>query len=342
MIKIMFDVMGTDKGIKPALLAACRFLNENSNLFITFAGDAQAIKKVLKSLMINAAQYDVLNCKDVITMEDGILAVRRKPQASMAVALKTFQQDQAYAFILSGGSTASYVAGVQFVLKKISAVNKLAYAVFIPTIIERKVFLMLDVGANLNASAEDIAQIALLGGEVYKTMFPVPHPRIGLVNIGTEPKKGTAMHQKAYQLMKAHQAINFQGNVEPKALLAGMIDVAVCDGYTGNLVLKAMEGTFKHLTQVIKKQITANLKRKLAALCLRKAFRDVKNVFNYKNYAGALILGAQRLAIKTHGSADEQSFYAALNIGYQWHQSHLIKNINQLLAKTTHDSPSKQ
>ncbi|QEH62171.1 glycerol-3-phosphate acyltransferase PlsX [Spiroplasma chinense] len=329
---IAFDVMGSDKGLIPAVDAAIKLLGERKDLKIIFVGDEAELRKALTKKKYNPEQVEFLNTTQVIEMTDGIMDIRRKKDSSMVRAIELVNEGKADA-ITTGGATAPFIAGCHFILKEIEGIERPAFMPVIPTIVKDKVTLLLDVGANLECSAEDIEKFAIMANAYAKAIRGIENPNIALLNLGEEKSKGTEMHKEAYKLLSENKSLNFTGNIESRYLASGLVDIIVTDGFAGNMVLKAVEGMGKNLLSEIKAAITKNLFRKLAALRLRKAFKEVGAKFDYKNHAGAILLGANKIAFKSHGSSDAVSFYATLSMTYNAINNDVLNKIKKVLKE---------
>ncbi|AKU79436.1 phosphate acyltransferase PlsX [Spiroplasma turonicum] len=327
---IAFDVMGSDKGIPPALEAACQVLNEFNDLKIIFVGNQEEIKKYLKKLKYDNDRVEFFNTTEIINMTDSILDFRRKKDSSMTKAIELVNEDKANA-VVTGGATAPYIAACHFIIKEIQGVDRPAFMPVIPTIVSNKVTLLLDVGANLECTPKDLKTFAIMAGEYSKLINKIEKPLIGLLNVGEEKSKGLELHRETYKLLEDSERINFFGNIEPRYVTSGFVDVVVTDGYTGNIALKAAEGMAKNLLNEIKSSVTKNLFRKLAALRLRKAFKEVAAKFDYKNHAGALLIGLNKIAFKSHGSSDKRSFYATLKMTYNAIVNNVVIRLKEAL-----------
>ncbi|WP_342275239.1 phosphate acyltransferase PlsX [Spiroplasma endosymbiont of Cantharis lateralis] len=329
---IAFDVMGSDNGLIPAVDAAIKLLGEQKDLKIIFVGNEENLKKELSSKKYNHDQVEILNTSEVIEMTDGIMDIRRKKDSSMVKALELVKDGKAHA-ITTGGATAPFVAGCHFILKKLDGIERPGFMPVIPTLVKGKITLLLDVGANLECDPEDLVNFAIMATAYSKAVNGVENPEVALLNIGEEKSKGLELHQKAYKLLQENKSLNFVGNIESRYLASGKVDIIVTDGYTGNIALKAAEGMGKSLLTEIKSALTKNIFRKLAALRLHKAFKEVSAKFDYKNHAGAIILGAKNIAFKSHGSSDKIAFYATLKMTYNAIKNDVVKKVEKALYK---------
>ncbi|AGR41516.1 phosphate acyltransferase PlsX [Spiroplasma taiwanense] len=330
--KIAFDVMGSDNGLIPAVDAAIKLLGEQKDLKIIFVGNEEKLKSVLATKKYNPEQIEFFNTTEVINMTDGILEIRRKKDSSMVRAIELLESDKVDA-ITTAGATAPFIAGCHFILKEIPGIKRPGFMPVIPTVVSGKVTLLLDVGANLECDPEDLQNFAIMASAYSKLINNVDNPKVALLNIGEEKSKGFEMHQNAYKLMDENKNINFIGNIEPRYIASGDVDIVVTDGYTGNIALKAAEGMGKILLKEIKTALTKNIFRKLAALRLRKAFKEVSAKFDYKNHAGAILLGVNKIAFKSHGSSDKVAFYATLKMTYNAIKNDVVNKIKEALEK---------
>ena len=340
-MKLIVDVMGTDLGALPILEALHRYIAEEKMTKLVLVGVKAQIETILATLepAIPAANYEIIAADEVIHADDGVLAVRRHPQASLVVAFRLLQQGYGNALI-SGGSTAHFVAAAHLMIPKLPLVKKPGYMVFIPTVKAGKLVTAVDVGANLNNSAYDLFVYAFLARCFVQNVFQIPEPQVGLVNIGTESSKGQAFQQRAHQLLTAASELHFLGNVEPSQLFAGNADILLTDGYSGNLVLKTAEGAAAHLFQTLKETLKSNWATKMKAALLQKSFQTLKEKFDYRNYAGAVMIGLEKLVVKTHGSVDAKSFYSALKTLTVAYNNKVMVQFADWLA--THEEQLKQ
>ncbi|WP_338970331.1 phosphate acyltransferase PlsX [Spiroplasma endosymbiont of Labia minor] len=333
MINIAFDVMGSDNGLVPAINAALEFLNKKKDLKILLVGYEDQISVQLKKYKkIPSDRIEIINASQVIEMNEGILEIRRKKDSSMVKALELVKEKKADAMV-TGGSTPAFIAGAHFIIGEINGISRPAFMPTIPTIIDKKIVLLLDVGANAENSPEDLQAFAIMANIYSQQIHGIEKPKIALVNIGEEKSKGLTLQKDTYKLLTEDKNINFIGNVEPRYLTNGEADIFVTDGFSGNLVLKTAEGMARNLMVEIKNSVTKNFFRKLAALSLKKAFKEVANKFDYKNHAGAILLGIDGIVFKSHGSSDIQSFEATLRMTYDAVKNDVVSKLKQQFNK---------
>jgi glycerol-3-phosphate acyltransferase PlsX len=247
-MKLAIDVMGFENDISEAVKACRKFNKQFPNVEFILVGKEEKIK----SRLSENDKFTIVHANDVITMNDNPITAIRKINSSMYKAIELVKNNQADG-VLSAGSSTCYVPMTFVLLQLIKGISKPAFMPYLPTTNKRGM-IMLDVGANKECTGEDLYQFAKIATIYSQTIRNIPMPRVGIVNIGAEIEKGFAYHKEAYQLISKDKDINFVGFVEPRELLEGVIDVAVADGYTGNITLKALEGSLKSLKVVLKKE----------------------------------------------------------------------------------------
>ncbi|WP_368486845.1 phosphate acyltransferase PlsX [Spiroplasma sp. DGKH1] len=333
MNKIAIDMMGTDLGIRPILGAVKIFLKKYHDINFVFVGNEEEIKHELKIYKLDPARYEIFHASEVIAMTEGPLEIRRKKDSSMVRSAELLKEQKVNAFV-SGGSTAAYLAACHFIIGEIEGISRPAFMPFIPTVTKGKYVMMLDVGANLENDAQDLVNFAIMADVYARVILNLSNPKIGLLNIGEEASKGKEYHKEAYQILKSNNKLNFYGNIESRHITSDLVDIIVTDGFTGNIALKAIEGMAKNLMTVLKKELTKNIIRKIKALMLRKAFKGVKETFDYRNNASALMLGLNQIAIKTHGSSDQKSWISTLEMTRTAINNDVANKIREAIKET--------
>lgn len=305
-MKIAIDAMGGDNAPKEIVLGAMKAIKQFPDVQITLVGDESKINQYLT----NKERIDIIHTDEMILATDEpVRAVRRKKKASMVLTSQAVAEGQADACI-SAGNTGALVAAGLFVVGRIEGIDRPALAPTLPTI-GGEGFLLLDVGANADAKAEHLQQYGIMGSIYAEKVRGVKNPRVGLLNIGTEEKKGNDLTKKAFELLQQAD-INFIGNVEARDLLDGVADVVVTDGFTGNMVLKTIEGTALSVFKMVKTTLMSNLKTKIAAAMLKPDLYGLKNKMDYSEYGGAGLFGLKAPVIKAHGSSDANAIYNAV------------------------------
>lgn len=305
-MKLAIDAMGGDNAPKEIVLGAMRAISHFPKLHITLVGDETKINP----LLTNNERIEILHTEEVILgTDEPVRAVRRKKNASMVLATQLVADGKADACISAGNTGALMAAGL-FVVGRIEGIERPALTPTLPTI-SGEGFLLLDVGANVDAKPEHLLQYAIMGSIYSEKVRGIQNPRVGLLNIGTEEKKGNDLTKQAFELLKT-APINFVGNVEARDLLEGVADVIVTDGFTGNMVLKTIEGTALSVFKMLKGALNSSLKSKLAAAVLKPDLYKLKNKMDYSEYGGAGLFGLKAPVIKAHGSSDAQAIFSAI------------------------------
>ncbi|MEK3808968.1 phosphate acyltransferase PlsX [Bacillus sp. FSL H8-0547] len=305
-MKIAIDAMGGDNAPKAIVEGAMKAVSLFSDINITLYGKEPLIKEYLT----NHERISIVHTDTVIEATDEpVRAVRRKKDASMVLMANAVKEGEADACISAGNTGALMTAGL-FVVGRIEGIERPALAPTLPTI-EGNGFLMLDVGANADAKPEQLLQYAIMGSIYANKVRGIEKPRVGLLNVGTEEKKGNELTKAAYQLLKGSD-LHFIGNVEARDLLDGIADVIVTDGFTGNVALKTIEGTALSVFKMLKSALTSNLQSKLAAAVLKPKLKVIKGKLDYSEYGGAGLFGLKAPVIKAHGSSDPNAVYNAI------------------------------
>ena len=307
-MKILVDAMSGDNAplevIKGAVLAA----NEYSDHTILLVGDENVISDIAVKNDIDIKGIDIVSAETTITMEDNpICVVREKRNSSMGVGLKTLARGEVDAFV-SAGNTGALITGATIIVRRIPGINRAAIASVLP--LSNPVLLM-DSGANLNVSSDNICQFGYMGAKYMEKIYGIDRPRVGLLNNGTEYNKGNPLQIESYQIL-SESGLNFVGNVEGKEIPFDICDVVVTDGFTGNIFLKTTEGMGKFLMKTLKEVLYTNLATKLSALTMKEKTDELKRKFDASEHGGAPILGISKPVIKAHGSSDANAIKNAV------------------------------
>ena len=331
-MKIIIDAMGGDNAPQEIVKGAAMALSQDRELKVVLTGDEAKIKAALAGLAYDPARLEIVHCTEVITNDDApTLAIRQKKDSSLVVALKMLKEDADAAGFVSAGSTGAVLTGALLRVGRIRGISRPAVCPALPTAKGGKV-LIIDCGANAECKPVNLCHFALMG-TAYARAMGVKEPRVGLVTNGTEEHKGDPLHQESYHLLKSLQGIRFVGNVEGRDIMSGDIDVAVCDGFSGNIALKTAEGTALAVMSVIKQNIKASFAAKLGyALFMRGAFKKIKKVLDYSKYGGAVLLGIEKPVVKAHGSSKAESVCAAVLQVRDAAQSGLVGSIKEMLS----------
>lgn len=304
MIKIAVDMMGGDEAPNIVLEAVEKAVNDFEDLEILLFGDE-------KQCTINHPRVHIRHTSEEITMEDEpVRAIKRKKDSSMVKMAESVKHGEAMACVSAGNTGALMSAGL-FIVGRLPGVARPALVVTLPTVKGRGV-VFLDVGANADAKAEHLYQNAILGQIYAQNVRNIAQPRVALLNIGTEAQKGNALTKQAFTLLNESQSIHFVGNIEAKSMLEDEADVIVTDGYTGNMILKNLEGIAKSFGKIIKSTLLSKLKNKIAVLVMKNDIKAIAKQLDYAEYGGSVLLGLDGVVVKAHGSSNAKAFYSAI------------------------------
>ncbi len=306
-MRLIIDTMSGDASPIEAVRGAFMAL-DNLSCEITLVGREEEIKSAVCELGRREDEVRIVHADSVVTMEDDYLVViKSKKDSSMSRGLGLLRDGEGDAFI-STGNTGALVAGASLILRRIKGVRAACIGALIPI---GKPMLLVDAGANVEPSADSMYQFAVMGSIYMKNMMKLESPAVGLINNGTEETKGTALVREAYSLLSSASDINFIGNVEGRDVVNSVCDVLVADGYTGNVILKMVEGFGKFMSKTLKGLLFKNLKTKIAALFLSKEAKALKRSMDYTEYGGAPLLGVSKPVIKAHGNSGAKALYSA-------------------------------
>ncbi len=309
MVHIVLDAMGGDYAPVETIKGAVLALHEEKDLFITLAGHRDIIRTELDKYQFPENRIKILHAEEIIDNEmQPALALRRKKDSSMVKALNAVRDGEAGA-VISAGNTGALLAGGLFILGRMQGVKRPALAAIMPT--EKKgPTVLLDAGANMDAKVEHLMQFALLGKAYSRLVLEKNKCRLALLNIGIETGKGNEQVKKAYKALEHMK--EFIGNIEARDLMRGVADVIVCDGFTGNILLKGMEGLAEEMFSFLKKEISSTRRGSLGGILLKPSFKNLQKHLDYSEYGGAPFLGINGLVIKAHGSSQAQAIKNAI------------------------------
>ena len=311
-MKILIDAFGGDNSPEEVIAGTIEALKEESDFVAVLVGKEEVIKNLLEGYEYDKSRVEIINAPDVITCEEEpTVAVRRKPESSICVAFKELKEnDEARAFV-SAGSTGAVLVGATLKLGRIKGVNRPALCPIMPTAKGDKQVILLDSGANADCKSINLLQFALMG-TVYAEALGVENPKVALLSNGTEDEKGNMLNHEVFPMLKAAKGINFVGNIEARDILSGDIDVVVCDGFAGNVAVKAIEGAIKTFMTLMKQGIYSSFKGKLGGMLLKDTFKTLGKKMDYNNHGGALFVGVNKAVIKARGSSKRAAIKAAV------------------------------
>ena len=313
---IALDAMGGDFGPEVVLPAAVQVIKKHKNVRIILVGDEAVLKTQAEQSNIDltgalAGRIEIQHASQVVEMHDEpALAIRKKKDSSMRVAIDLVHEGRAQAAV-SAGNTGALMGTAKFVLKTVPGIDRPAICTTIPSITGHTH--MLDLGANVDCSGENLCQFAIMGSVLAEAVDNVEQPRVGLLNIGSEAMKGNALVKEADVLL-ANAPINYIGFVEGDDIYNGSVDVVVCDGFVGNVSLKTSEGVAKMITHFMKEEFTRGLYNKIAAMIALPVLKAFKKRIDPRAYNGASMLGLNGIVIKSHGGTDIFGFANAIEI----------------------------
>jgi len=338
-VRLIIDVMSGDADALEAIKGALR-AKEELKVDITLVGDEKVVTDALDSLSTKADDsLKIVSSQSVVTMEDDYLVViKSKKDSSMSVGLNLLKNGEGDAFI-STGNTGALVAGASLIVRKIKGIKAAAIGAVIPL---GKPMLLIDAGANVNPNAETMRQFAIMGSVYMKKMFDIDSPRVALINNGTEETKGGELQRETYALLKETKGINFIGNMEGRDVVNNVCDVLVADGYTGNIMLKMIEGFGKFMSKTLKSMFKKNLKTIIGALFLKKEAYNLKKSMDYTEYGGAPLLGVLAPVIKAHGNSGEKGVFSACRQAKIFVESGVIGEITELAAALREERKTSQ
>ncbi|OAH53727.1 MULTISPECIES: phosphate acyltransferase PlsX [Bacillaceae] len=332
-MKLAIDAMGGDNAPEQIILGVNRALKQIPELELIVFGDEQKIRTYLD---VNS-RVEVIHAPDVILgTDEPVRAVRRKRESSLVMMASAIANNEASACVSAGNTGALMAAGL-FIVSRIDGIERPALAPTLPTI-DGQGFVLLDAGANSDAKPEHLLQYAVMGSVYAEKVRGIDHPRVGLLNIGTEEKKGNELTKAAFALLSEAGDLNFIGNVESRDLLNGVADVVVTDGFTGNMVLKTIEGTALSVFSMLKTAFTSSTKSKVGAVLLKDELRKLKNKMDYAEYGGAGLFGLKAPVIKAHGSSDANAFFHAIEQAYKMAKSNVPAIIETQISSRKEDS----
>ncbi len=328
MTTLAVDCMGGDHGPRVTLVACRRFLDTHPDAKLLLVG----LPDALSSFSHPRAQ--VVAASEVVAMDDPIeVALRRKKDSSMRVAIEQIKSGAAQA-VVSAGNTGALMAIARYVLKTIDGIDRPAIAGRMPDF-KGGGTTMLDLGANVDCTPQHLLQFAVMGSALVSVLDSIESPTVGLLNIGEEDIKGNEVIKKTGELLRTAANsgdLNFYGNVEGTDIYQGTVNLIVCDGFVGNVALKASEGLAHKISETLKNSFTHNIFTKIAAIFAYPVLSDFKDKVDHRRYNGAALLGLNGIVFKSHGSADDVAFGTALNRAYDAAHHNLLERVRSRIA----------
>ena len=329
-MRIIVDAFGGDNAPVEILKGAAKAV-ATYDCDIILTGDEEKIRQAVAENEISLERMEIVHASDVMTMEDHPKSILREHKdCSMAVALRLLAEGKGDA-VVSAGSTGALLMGGTFIVKRIKGVSRPALAPVMPS--DDKPFMLIDCGANADCRPEMLVQFAHMGSIYMSHMYPREGgPRVGLLNVGTEDTKGGELQLATFPLLKESD-LNFIGNVEARDVPAGVADVVVADGFSGNVLLKTLEGTVDMLMKNLKQSFMSSLRTKIGAMLVMPGLRVLKKKLSTSEYGGAVLLGVNKPVIKAHGNSKADGFCSAIRIASEFAASDAIAQIEAAVAK---------
>lgn len=326
-VTVAIDAMGGDHGPHVTVPAALALLKEDPQLDIVLVGLEDAIQAELRAHKAHTGpRLRIHHASEVVTMDDApALALRNKKDSSMRVAINLVKSGEAHACV-SAGNTGALMAISRFVLKTLPGIERPAIASALPT--QKGETYVLDLGANVDCTAEHLLQFGMMGAMLVSSIKHKSNPSVGLLNIGEEDIKGNETVKQAAELLRASN-LNFYGNVEGNDIYAGVVDVVVCDGFVGNVVLKTSEGLAQMLSTFLRQEFKRNLFTRLSALLALRVINNFKRRVDHRRYNGASLLGLRGIVVKSHGSADSFAFQFAIRRAIEEAREGVLRRISE-------------
>jgi phosphate acyltransferase len=327
---IALDAMGSDRAPKPEIEGAIQAARHYGVHVALVGGEAVIRAELSRYPAATGLPLEIVPASEVITMEDkAVQAVRAKRDSSLRVGLRLVRDRRASGFV-TAGNTGAAMATAKMVLGGLPGVDRPALAAVFPTAV-RTVAILLDVGANVDCTPQNLEQFAVMGEIYFRSMFGTRRPRVGLLSIGEEETKGNELTREAFQLLK-QLPLNFVGNVEGRDLYGGQVDVIVADGFVGNVALKTSEGVANLVRATLKETLKATITRQVGYLLSRSAFADFKKRLDHTEYGGAPLLGVKGVCFITHGSSNANAIKNAIRVASEFADRKINNKIEKELA----------
>lgn len=333
-LPLAIDAMGGDNAPHAVIAGARLALRKHPELKFQFHGDEAAIKPILSKMRDLKEVSTIVHTAHSIEMDEKpSIALRKGRKSSMRRAIDAVNQGEACAMV-SAGNTGALMAMAKFVFKTLKGIERPAITAFVPARTREEVVL-LDMGANVDCTVDHLLQFAIMGDAYARVMLGLESPKVGLLNVGSEELKGHGIVQGAHQVLKdGNLPIDYYGFIEGNDILDGTVDVVVTDGFTGNIALKTAEGTARLLYTSIKSAIESSLQAKIGIWLAKAAFKKALKKFDPREHNGAILLGLNGIAVKSHGSADAKSFSNAIHVAAQLVEQDINKKIIEELTQS--------
>ncbi len=308
-MKIVVDAFGGDNAPRAIVQGVVDSLKEEKGFSVVLTGKQDEINSILDEICPAdlRKRIEIENCTEVITNEDvPTQAIRKKVDSSLVKGLKILKEDEQAGAFISAGSTGAVLTGATLKVGRIKGISRPGLAPVLPTVKDTHVMLI-DCGANAECKPINLVHFAVMASNYMKVMFGVENPRVAILSNGTEDKKGNTLTHETFEMLKQVKDVNFVGNMEARDLLSGNYEVIVCDGFSGNICLKSLEGMSVSMFKMIKQGVMESFKAKIGAMFMKGVFKKLKKKMDYNANGGAIFLGVEGIIIKAHGAATAQT-----------------------------------
>lgn len=338
-MKIVIDGMGGDNAPKSNVEGAVNAIKEYQvDLIIT--GDKDLLEKEFSNYEFDRNKLEIVHTTEIIENEDKpVKAIRSKKDSSMVVALNLVKEGKADA-IISAGNTGALLAGGLFVVGRIKGIDRPCLCSAIPNV-KRGMTLIADCGANADCKPKNLVEFAAMSNIYSRKVLGLENPKVALANVGLEEGKGNDLVKRSYEEIKKLD-LNFIGNVEAREVINAYTDIIICDGFTGNILLKSAEGVALSVMSLIKETFMASTKSKIGALLIKDDLRKLKSFIDYSEYGEAPLLGLNGGVIKAHGSSDAKAIKNAINQGIKFSKGKVVEDINQFISKYNEENKNNE
>jgi glycerol-3-phosphate acyltransferase PlsX len=324
---IALDALGGDLGYTTRLKGALDAIRSSNDISITVVGDHDSIENTLQQgdYLPFRDRFSIVHAPDNFPMDESPSKILKSGKTSSLYQSIQLVQNQSCDAIVSAGNTGAQMAASLFILGRIEGISRPGIAIPFPT--NKGMSTLIDAGANLDSKPENLLDFALMGTTYHSLMFSCSEPKVAVINNGSEPSKGNILTKAAYSLLKEKIPSSFQGYVEGRDLFSGDIQVMVCDGFVGNIVLKTVEGSMIFIKEFFKKEISSSLKHTFGGLLLKDSFSSLKKMLDYREYGGSPLLGVKGISIICHGSSDHLAIKNAVLQAAKLHKQNFIQKI---------------
>lgn len=330
-MKVVVDAFGGDNAPLEIVEGAVLAVEKNKDLTVVLTGDEKKIRDILGN---RTKQIEIVHASEIVTNDDvPTVAIRQKKDSSLVRAFDLLKENDDVVGLVSAGSTGAILSGAIMKIGRIKGISRPALAPILPTKKDSDV-IIIDSGANVDCKSEHLLHFAIMGSAYYSIVEGVESPRVALLNNGVEEHKGNELTKETYPKMKK-LPINFVGNAEAREVMSGEVDVIVTDGFSGNVLLKGVEGAAGGILSVLKKEIKASFSAKIGYLFMKKAFKNLKSKLDINKHGGAPFLGCKKLVVKNHGSCGRENICASIMQVVKLHENKLNEKIEKMIIEMT-------